>query len=146
MMSFSLFLALPAPLKVVAILVGGLFFTGFKRAQMPAQARQEVQIVPAEKPAKVIAAVLVKPAKPLGALGPVTITVNSEGSYNVGGGKLTENQLFKKLKAAAAVNPDVKILVKADALTPYQMVVSAVEISKKAGLKNVSFSAKSDQR
>jgi len=145
-MSTSLFLALPAPLKVVVILVGGLFFTGVRRAQFPAQARQEARIVPADKPAKVIAAVPVKPAKALGSLDLMMITVDSDGSYNVGGGKLTEDQLFKKLKATAAVNPEAKIMFKADALTPYQMVVSAVEISKKAGLNNMSFSAKPDLR
>ena len=49
---------------------------------------------------------------------------------------------MKELKAVAAVTPQRRIVIKADALTPYQMVVNAVKLSKSSGLTNVSFASK----
>ena len=99
----------------------------------------QAEVVPARKPAKAIEAVPVNPGKEIT---PLVIMVNSDGSFSIAGKKLTEAALLKQLQSVAATHPDRKILLKADALTPYQMVVNAVKISRNAGLTRVSFSSK----
>jgi biopolymer transport protein ExbD len=138
-----LFFALPAPLKMALIVMGGVI-GGVRMNQVHvhqahAADAAPLEVVPARKPAKVVQAVPVKPAKDIA---PLVITVNSDGSFGMAGAKLSEEQLVQKLKAMAGTHPERKIELKADALTPYQMVVNAVKISKGAGLTNVSFASK----
>ena len=143
-LSLFIFLALPAPLKIAAVMVGGLFFTGMKvRHQGVEVHRHQPMEAPAERNAE---PKLVTPAVPaqkaVPALKPLEVTVNSDGAYQLDGKKLTEAQLVKELKSTAKATPQRRLVIKADALTPYQMVVNAVKLSKGAGLTNVSFASK----
>jgi|TARA_B110000908_G_C10215635_1_gene432646 biopolymer transport protein ExbD len=138
----TLFIALPAPVKIVLIVVGGFFYAGVKvdhRVEARAIGAAPVPAKPMLVPAQPIPAVPVKPAK---GVQPLEIMVNSDGSYQLVGKKLTGPALVKELKAVAAVTPQRRIVIKADALTPYQMVVNAVKLSKSSGLTNVSFASK----
>ena len=73
---------------------------------------------------------------------PVEIIVNSEGSYEVSGKKLTGPELAEMLKPMAAANPKTPIKIKADASTPHQMVRSAMKLCREAGITQLSFSSK----
>ncbi|MCP5537757.1 MAG: biopolymer transporter ExbD [Akkermansiaceae bacterium] len=148
--TLSLFFALPAPLKIAAIVIGGLFFTGMRVEQ---NAAEKVEVRAAEavrdqakvRPVPVIPGQPVQPVpaqKAAEALAPLELTVNSDGSYQLAGKQLTEAQLAKELKAAATATPGRRLVIKADALTPHQMVASAVKLGKAAGLNHVSFTSK----
>ncbi len=143
-MSFSFFMFLPLPLKIIAFVMGGFFWLGFnqvkevemegaqvEKAQIEAHRVERAMPAPAQRPAAIV-----KQAQT------VVILVNADGSFVVGGKKLTAEQLQKRVKAIVAAQPNCKVTLKADALTPHQMIVSGVELCKKAGAKNVSFAAK----
>ncbi len=139
-----LFFALPAPLKIVLIMFGGLSLVKVRQeaAHMhQAQAARAEHAAPraVREPVRELRAVPVRPAENAA---PLVITVNSDGSFAVAGAKLSEEQFVNRLKAMAAADPQRKIELKADALTPHQMVANAVKISKAAGLRHVSFAAK----
>lgn len=142
-----LFFALPAPLKIVLIMVGGLSLVKVRQeaAHMHhAQAARAEHVEHAapravREPVRELRAVPVRPAENAA---PLVITVNSDGSFAMVGAKLSEEQFVNRLKAMAAADPQRKIELKADALTPHQMVANAVKISKAAGLRHVSFAAK----
>lgn len=138
-----LFFALPAPLKIVLIMFGGLSLVKVRQeaAHMhhAQAARAEHAEHAAREPVRELRAVPVRPAENAA---PLVITVNSDGSFAVAGAKLSEEQFVNRLKAMAAADPQRKIELKADALTPHQMVANAVKISKAAGLRHVSFAAK----
>lgn len=136
-MSYTLFMALPLPLKILLLVGGGFMWFGVrgvpvKEAQAEEPPMRAMPAAPAAvppEPAKVAKAALV-------------IAVNSDGSFTLNGEKLTDLQVQKKLKAIAAAQPDRSIVLKADALTPHQMVVSGLKLCKEAGVKNVSFATK----
>ncbi len=138
-----LFFALPAPLKIVLIMFGGLSLVKVRQEaahmHQAQAARAEHAEHAAREPVRELRAVPVRPAENAA---PLVITVNSDGSFAVAGAKLSEEQFVNRLKAMAAADPQRKIELKADALTPHQMVANAVKISKAAGLRHVSFAAK----
>lgn len=132
-MSFSFFFALPTPLKIVFFIVGGLFWVGARKEARPAQAQAVEEAV--QPPKKVPEA----PAKPAKA---IVVQVNSDGSFILAGEKLTSEQLQKKLKALVTAKPNSRVVLKADALTPHQMVVNGLKLCQKAGIKRISFASK----
>lgn len=140
-MSFSFFLALPTPLKIAVVILGGFFWLGARNLELapppapPAKQKADARVleaVPAE-PAKPV------PARPAKAL---VVTVNSDGSFSLGGEKLTDAQLEARLRALVASHPGSSVSLKADALTPHQMVEGGMKLCKKAGIKHVTFASK----
>ena len=138
----SLFIFLPAPLKIV-VMIGGFFtFAGMNvrevapqgNAQNRAEARALVAPIPPVAAPKIVKAAPV-----------LLVTINSDGSFNVGDDKLTDVQLQKKIKALVTVQPALKVVIKSDALTPHQMVASGMKLCKKAGAKNVVFASKASK-
>jgi biopolymer transport protein ExbD len=81
-------------------------------------------------------------AKPRVAPGGVVILVNVDGSFTVGGKKITEAQLQELLRARVAMTPNQAVVIKAAKQTPHQKVMSGLELCQKAGVKNVSLAAK----
>jgi biopolymer transport protein ExbD len=140
---FSFFWLLPIPLKILAVVMGGFAFLGFKNARVEAVQQMDAQIERKEA-VEPVAPNLVVPVKPAVAqpAKKLVITVNSDGSFNLDGAKLTSAQLETKLKAISVANPGSSVSLRADALTPHQMVVSGVNICKKAGIINVTFASK----
>ena len=152
-LSFSLFalffLFMPLPVKFFTVLTGGIFLMGLKPHQVevllpaPDDALEVLQANPAGEanPDAEANSAGVPKNKALLAQ-PVEIIVNSEGSYEVSGKKLTGPELAEMLKPMAAANPKTPIKIKADASTPHQMVRSAMKLCREAGITQLSFSSK----
>ena len=131
-MSYSLFFALPAPLKVLAILVGGFFFVGVKNVQMD----EELQVQEAaEARAEVRAAQKQPAAGNVNAM--VRVTVNADGTFNMGANKLSAVQLENNLKALAAVQPGLSVTLNADKQVPAEKLTAATKLCQKAGVKKI---------
>lgn len=152
-LSFSLFalffLFMPLPVKFFTVLTGGIFLMGLKPHQVevllpaPDDALEVLQANPdgeANPDAEANSAGVPKNKALLAQ--PVEIIVNSEGSYEVSGKKLTGPELAEMLKPMAAANPKTPIKIKADASTPHQMVRSAMKLCREAGITQLSFSSK----
>lgn len=136
-----LFFFFPMPVKILMILIGGLFFMGAKNhdevilpapagaVQAPeekaAQADQAAQVVgePVEEPRNV----------------PLLIVVFSDGSYQFAGKKLTGPELVAALKPLGEARPKTLVEIKADARTPHQMVANARKLCHEAGLAHLRF-------
>lgn len=134
--TLSLFLLLPTPLKVLAIVGGGFFWLGAKPMAVDPPVIEEavperVEPKPAQKRAEVVKPKVVA----------ATITVESDGSFIWDGSKLTADQCEAKLRNMIAAGQQPEITLKANALTPHQMVQGAMKLCKKAGVKKVQFSA-----
>ncbi len=133
--SYSLFMFLPLPFKIITIVIGGFTFIGAKNKvevqnqKMQVEALEMVEAMPAQ-------------AKPRVAPVGVVILVNVDGSFTVGGKKITEDQLHELLKAKVAMTPHQAVVIMAAKQTPHQKVISGLELCQKAGVKNVSLAAK----
>jgi len=152
-LSFSLFalffLFMPLPVKFFTVLTGGIFLMGLKPHQVevllpaPDDALEVLQANPdGEANPDVEANSAGVPKNKALLAQPVEIIVNSEGSYEVSGKKLTGPELAEMLKPMAAANPKTPIKIKADASTPHQMVRSAMKLCREAGITQLSFSSK----
>ncbi|MFK7911281.1 MAG: ExbD/TolR family protein [Akkermansiaceae bacterium] len=135
--SLLFFMGLPLPLKIATLFLGGFFMAGQNVVdRVPIQQVQEDQAADKAEVRAVVRAHPVQPAKQ------ITIMVNSDGSYNIGDEKLTAEQLGKKLKALAMTRPGSSVSLKADALTPHQMVANGMKLCKQSGITNVTFASK----
>lgn len=134
-MSYSLFMFLPLPFKIITIVIGGVFFVGVENRvdvqnqKMQVEALEMVGAMPAQAEPRVA---------PVG----VVIVVNVDGSFTVGGKKITEDQLHELLRAKVTMTPNQAVVIKAAKQTPHQKVISELELCQKAGVKNVSLAAK----
>ena len=147
-MSYSLFIALPLPLKILAILVGGFFFVGVRNAQVMEE-EIKVQAVnqagAAKNDAAVDPPVAVRPKAAIGADIPaaanapkvITVVMHADGSYKTGKDKINAAQLETKLKVLAAAQPGISVLLKADKEIPMEKVQAAVKLCQKVGVKKV---------
>lgn len=134
-MSYSLFMFLPLPFKIITIVIGGVFFVGVENRvdvqnqKMQVEALEMVGAMPAQAEPRVA---------PVG----VVIVVNVDGSFTVAGKKITEDQLHELLRAKVTMTPNQAVVIKAANQTPHQKVISGLELCQKAGVKNVSLAAK----
>jgi biopolymer transport protein ExbD len=134
-MSYSLFMFLPLPFKIITIVIGGVFFVGVENRvdvqnqKMQVEALEMVGAMPAQAEPRVA---------PVG----VVIVVNVDGSFTVAGKKITEDQLHELLRAKVTMTPNQAVVIKAAKQTPHQKVISELELCQKAGVKNVSLAAK----
>ena len=72
---------------------------------------------------------------------PLEIVISAEGQYAVGGRKLSDNTLatvVDALQRAAGDDRDQPLVVRADARTPHQAVVRAMDAASRLGLRNLS--------
>lgn len=133
-----LFLLIPAPLKMLAILAGGVLFLGVgHHGVVPPDAPGAAHVhEPNPAPAAPLPGNQAAEAKSL------EIIVNSDGSYELNGKKLGGPELVEMLKPMATANPELSLEIKADARTPHQMIADAMTLCREAGVEQLSFSSK----
>ncbi len=69
------------------------------------------------------------------------IAINTSGQYFVNGQELTNNHiqtLRKAIKSMAEGKRDVPVIIRADALTPHQAVVTAMDAAGQLGMRRLS--------
>ncbi|WP_070988675.1 ExbD/TolR family protein [Halofilum ochraceum] len=78
---------------------------------------------------------------------PLEIVISADGQYAIGGRKLSDNSLgtlIDALGSAAGDNRDRPLIVRADARTPHQAVVRAMDAASKLGLDRLSIATARD--
>jgi len=72
---------------------------------------------------------------------PLQIVINASGDYFIGGQELVNNQLNTLVSALAKLssgNKDLPLVIRADALTPHQAVITAMDAAAQLGLVRLS--------
>ncbi len=72
---------------------------------------------------------------------PIEITIDPAGAYYVNGQSLANNSavtLLQSLKKIIADDKDKSVIIRADATTPHQAVVTAMDTVAKAGVSKLS--------
>ena len=72
---------------------------------------------------------------------PIEITIDSTGAYYVNGQSLVNNKavtLLQSLQKIIASDKDKSVIIRADATTPHQAVVTAMDTVAKAGVSKLS--------
>ncbi len=77
--------------------------------------------------------------------GRLVISLDSIGGIHIGGEPVTLSALHKRLRAAAARNPDQRIRIDGDRRAPFQAVVHIVDLCQFEGLTRVSIRAAKQQ-
>ena len=80
-------------------------------------------------------------AKPAGAAASVMVTLDPRGGLFVNDQPVTPTALAERLAAAARVNPDTEVRLRADRSVPYGRVVEAIGAAQQAGLTRIGFVA-----
>lgn len=71
----------------------------------------------------------------------IELVIDAQGRYYLDGRELVNTQaetVLKALQAAAAGQKDVPLVIRADAMTPHQAVVTAMDAAGRAGLSRLS--------
>lgn len=72
---------------------------------------------------------------------PLEIVISADGQYAIGGRTLADNSLptlLKSLRTAAGDDREQPLIVRADARTPHQAVVRAMDAASQLGLSRLS--------
>ena len=72
---------------------------------------------------------------------PLEIAISQDGQYAIGGHKLSDDRLatlVQALRQAAGKDHDQPLVVRADARTPHQAVVRAMDAAARIGLRRLS--------
>ncbi|MDZ7748602.1 MAG: biopolymer transporter ExbD [Halofilum sp. (in: g-proteobacteria)] len=72
---------------------------------------------------------------------PLEIVISAQGQYAIGGRELSDNSLatvIEALRQAAGDRRERPLVVRADARTPHQAVVRAMDAAARLGLRNLS--------
>ena len=79
---------------------------------------------------------------------PIEITIDPSGAYYVNGQSLANNQaktLFLSLQKIVAGDNEKSVIIRADATTPHQAVVTAMDTVAKVGVSNLSIATSKTQ-
>jgi len=79
---------------------------------------------------------------------PIEITIDPSGAYYVNGQSLANNQaktLFLFLQKIVAGDNEKSVIIRADATTPHQAVVTAMDTVAKVGVSNLSIATSKTQ-
>ncbi len=79
---------------------------------------------------------------------PIEITIDSAGTYYVNGQSLANNQaktLFQSLQKIVAGDDKKSVIIRADATTPHQAVVTAMDTVSKVGVSKLSIATSKTQ-
>jgi biopolymer transport protein ExbD len=75
-------------------------------------------------------------------VGEIVVNVRKSGDIVVEGEKLTENQLFDKLKLIASIHKDQAVILRSDENSYYKSSINVLNICQRAGIWNVSFATR----
>ena len=79
---------------------------------------------------------------------PIEITIDPSGTYYVNGQSLVNNQantLYQSLQKIVANDKEKTVIIRADASTPHQAVVTAMDAVKRVGLANLRIATSKSQ-
>jgi len=79
---------------------------------------------------------------------PIEITIDPAGTYYVNGQSLANNKaktLFQSLQKIVAGDKEKSVIIRADAATPHQAVVTAMDTVAKVGVSNLSIATSKTQ-
>jgi len=76
----------------------------------------------------------------------IIINVRVDGSVNISGNTYDQNKLFERLKDYTRTNKSLPIRIRGDADTKYARIVEVLDVCRKAGIYNISFSAQRPQQ
>jgi biopolymer transport protein ExbD len=69
---------------------------------------------------------------------PLIVTIAaSEPAFFIGNRAVTEDKLGQELQSAAAGNPDLQVVLSADKAAPWEKVARALQMTRRAGVKNI---------
>ena len=75
----------------------------------------------------------------------IELSITKDGRFALAGLTIASTDLLKTLKAHIAGQTDSVVLIRADALTPHQAVVQAMQAAREAGVSKVHFAAQALQ-
>lgn len=75
----------------------------------------------------------------------IELSITKDGRFALAGLTITSTDLLKTLKAHLAGQTDKVVLIRADALTPHQAVVQAMQAVREAGVSKVHFATQALQ-
>ncbi len=79
---------------------------------------------------------------------PIEITIDPAGTYYVNGQSLANNKaktLYQSLQKIVAGDNEKSVIIRADAATPHQAVVTAMDTVAKVGVSNLSIATSKTQ-
>lgn len=75
----------------------------------------------------------------------IELSITKDGRFALSGSIISSTDLLKTLKARIAGQTDTTVLIRADALTPHQAVVQAMQAAREAGVSKVHFATQAPQ-
>jgi biopolymer transport protein ExbD len=75
----------------------------------------------------------------------VELSIAQDGRYALEGVIISSNELVKMLKGQQTGQTDTVLLIRADAMTPHQAVVHAMQAAREAGVGKVHFATQATQ-
>jgi len=75
----------------------------------------------------------------------VELSITKDGRFALAGLMISSSDLLKTLKTHLAGQTDTVVLIRADALTPHQAVVQAMQAAREAGVSKVHFATQALQ-
>ncbi|MBK1829819.1 biopolymer transporter ExbD [Verrucomicrobiaceae bacterium R5-34] len=159
MSSFSIFsipfiLSLPAPFKVLLVMLGGFSWLGFravevKQAEVEMRAVQAAPVAPPADAAPELIApkVAAKPVKPVAepaaprevVVAPVIVTLKADGELTLDGRKVGQRALVNLLGVLTKANAEQKVIVTAGGNVPMKQVTEIMDLCQSAGISDVTF-------
>ncbi|MEP6966247.1 MAG: biopolymer transporter ExbD, partial [Polaromonas sp.] len=69
----------------------------------------------------------------------VRLSVDAQGGYYINDGKISDEELVPRLRAAAAQNPQPDLHIRGDKAVRYERVAQAMAAAQQAGLHKIGF-------
>lgn len=69
----------------------------------------------------------------------IRLSVDAQGGYYINDGKITDEELAPRLRAAAALNPQPDLHIRGDKAVRYERVAQAMAAAQQAGLHKIGF-------
>lgn len=73
------------------------------------------------------------------------VSISQDGRYAISGQLVSTADLVTRLKAQLAGQTDSVLLIRADAMSPHQAVVHAMQAAREAGISKVHFATQATQ-
>ena len=69
----------------------------------------------------------------------IRLSVDAEGRYFVNDASISDEELARRLKSAAAINPQPELHIRGDKSVRYERVAQALAAAQQAGLRKIGF-------
>jgi len=75
----------------------------------------------------------------------IELSITKDGRFALAGLIIASSDLLQTLKAQLVGQTDIVVMIRADALTPHQAVVQAMQAAREAGVSKVHFATQALQ-